>query len=413
MLDDAVIIDEPVASTDTLTVSAIESGRFTVNGTLEPDAEATVTYTVEVSDDGEHGNNVLGNFLVETGQEPPTECTDGACTTNPVPHIQDWKTVNPASNTPVVSGQELTYTLHFENVGAAAGTVEKVDDLTHVLDDAEVIAEPVASGENWEVNRDGQRIEFSGEVAPGATETIQYTVRVLEADERGDDLLTNFLLAPGTETPTEPVCEPTDEDRPDCTINPVGNIVPTKSVDPATGTEVRAGQELTYTLSFENTGAGAADIEYIDHMADVLDDAQLVGDIETDNGASVAGPAENQLLISGSVAPGETATVTYTVVVNDYEDRGNHHLGNFLTLTGQEPPTKCTDNNPLCTFNPAPTDPPQAADPADPQPGDPSQPGVDLASTGVAAFWYLIALAVALLGFGALLHRARNRRSEN
>ncbi|HEY4536637.1 MAG TPA: DUF11 domain-containing protein [Enteractinococcus sp.] len=413
VLDDAVIIDEPVASTDTLTVSAIESGRFTVNGTLEPDAEATVTYTVEVSDDGERGNNVLGNFLVETGQEPPTECTDGACTTNPVPHIQDWKTVNPASNTPVVSGQELTYTLHFENVGAAAGTVEKVDDLTHVLDDAEVIAEPVASGENWEVNRDGQRIEFSGEVAPGATETIQYTVRVLEADERGDDLLANFLLAPDTETPTEPVCEPTDEDRPDCTINPVGNIVPTKSVDPATGTEVRAGQELTYTLSFENTGTGAADIEYIDHMADVLDDAQLVGDIETDNGASVAGPAENQLLISGSVAPGETATVTYTVVVNDYEDRGNHHLGNFLTLAGQEPPTECTDNNPLCTFNPAPTDPPQAADPADPQPGDPSQPGDDLASTGVAAFWYLIALAVALLGFGALLHRARNRRSEN
>lgn len=423
VLDDATITADPAASSDALNVSAVESDRFTITGELAAGESATVTYTVEVGADGERGDNVLGNFLVETGEEPPTECTDDTpnCTTNPVPHIQDWKTVDPASNTPVVPGQYLTYTLHFENVGAATGSVEKVDDLTHVLDDAEVIAEPTASNNDWTVERDGERIEFSGEVAAGETVTIQYTVRVLETEDRGDDVLANFLLDPEDETPTDPVCEPSEREHADCTTNPVGNIIPTKSVDPETGTEVQAGQELTYTLSFENTGAGAADIDYIDYMANVLDDAELVGDIETTNGASVAGPSDNQLLISGAVAPGETATVTYTVVVNDYDDRGNHQLGNFLTLADQEPPTECNDNNPLCTFNPTPTDPPQPGDPAEPQPGDPepgdpanpSEPNDGLASTGTAAFWWLVGLGVALLGAGIGLYMARNRRLNN
>ncbi|HEY4577673.1 MAG TPA: hypothetical protein VIG67_07465, partial [Yaniella sp.] len=426
VLDDAALITEPAASDEALQVSAVEQDRFTITGDLAPGQEETVTYTVEVGADGDRGDNVLGNFLVETGQEPPNECEGVNCTINPVPHVVDWKTVDPASNTPVVAGQELTYTLHFENLGAGTGTVDKVDDLTHVLDDAQIVSEPVASHEAWTVKRDGERIEFTGEIAAGDTETIQYTVSVLEEEERGDDILANFLLEPDADTPSDPTCEPTDEERPDCTTNPVGNIVPNKSVDPESGTEVQAGQELTYTLSFENTGAGAAEIDYVDHMADVLDDAELIGEIDASDGISVAGPTDNQLLISGSVEVGETATVSYTVVVNAFEDRGNHQLGNFLTLADGEPSSECSDNDPLCTFNPTPSDPPQPDEPTEPRPEDPSEPDEpteprpkdpsepedDLAITGAAGIWAMVLVALALLGGGLALY-AFNRKRRN
>lgn len=406
VLDDATLITDPVVSDEALQVSAVEQDRFTITGDLAAGQSETVTYTVEVGADGERGDNVLGNFLVETGQEPSNECDGVNCTINPVPHIVDWKTVDPASNTPVVAGQELTYTLHFENIGAATGSVDKVDDLTHVLDDAQLVSEPVASNDAWTVTRDGERIEFTGEVAAGETETIQYTVSVLAEEERGDDILANFLLEPGADTPSDPTCEPTDEERPDCTTNPVGNIVPNKSVDPEPGTEVQAGQELTYTLSFENTGSGAADIDYIDHMGDLLDDAELVGEIEATEGILVAGPADNQLLISGSVEPGETATVSYTVVVNAFEDRGNHQLGNFLTLADEDPSSECIEDNPLCTFNPTPSDPSQPDDPTDPRPEDED----DLAITGASGIWTMILVALALLGGGLALYVFTKKR---
>ncbi|MCB8775852.1 hypothetical protein LJD49_29470, partial [Escherichia coli] len=80
-----------------------------------------------VKPDGQRGDNVLGNFLVNPGEEPPTTCEPGNpdCTVNPVPQVEDSKSVDPASNTTVVAGQELTYTLTFKNTGAAAGTVDR------------------------------------------------------------------------------------------------------------------------------------------------------------------------------------------------------------------------------------------------------------------------------------------------
>ena len=116
------------------------------------------------------------------------------CTTNPVPQIEDWKTVDPASTTPVVGGQELTYTVHFENTGAAKGAVDKVDDLTHVLDDATVITEPVASNDAWDVAREGKVTSIKGDLGAGERVTVTYTVLVNDSGERGDDVLANFLL---------------------------------------------------------------------------------------------------------------------------------------------------------------------------------------------------------------------------
>lgn len=401
VLDDADLTGTPEASIADLSVSAVTDGRFAVSGTLDAGQSATVTYTVTVRDDTERGNNRLANFVVPTGETPGTDCEpgDALCTQNPVPLVTAWKSVDPASQTPVVAGQKLSYTLHFENTGAATGPVARVDDLSHVLDDAELTGEPVASDSSWTLTREGNRLIIDGELAPNQKATVTYTVTVRAADDRGDDVLANFLLRPGTPTPPTPTCEPADGERADCTVNPVGEIAATKSVDPKSGTEVNVGDTLTYTLAFRNTGAAPVALDYVDHLSGVLDDADLVGEPRATGGATVTGPVQGRLLIGGTVAPGATAEVTYAVRVSA-ERSGDGTVANFLTPEGQKPPATCVPENPLCTHNPVVP------------PAPPLVPG--LPSTGVAGLdvMILITLLMGAAGAGLFVIGRRRRRDE-
>ncbi|MEV3872346.1 SpaA isopeptide-forming pilin-related protein [Streptomyces sp. NPDC049906] len=404
VLDDADLTEAPSSSDPALSATPGRGGVVRVTGTLAPGQRVTVTYTVTVKPDGKRGDNRLGNVLADTGNTAPKCGEDGVtCTEHPIPEIVDSKSVNPASTTPVVAGQELTYSLTFTNNGEATGTVDRTDDLTHVLDDATVTGEPVASDDAFTVSRNGERLRITGELEPGQTVTVSYTVTAKPAGRRGDDVLANYLLDPSQEPPTEPVCEPDETERPDCTTNPVGDIAPAKSVDPARGTPVDDGQVLTYTLSFTNTGRGPAPVDHSDHLADVLDDARWVGNVTAGDGLTVTGPTDGTLRVTGTVAPDRTATVTYQVRVRDHGDRGDHHLGNFLTLTGQEPPAECVPENPLCTGNPAtpPTTPASE--------GSPEQPGGILPRTGAEILATVLA-ATLLLGFGVWMVSTGRRR---
>ncbi|MET8700039.1 SpaA isopeptide-forming pilin-related protein [Kitasatospora sp. NPDC004723] len=402
VLDDADLTGAPTSSDPALSATSGKDGTIRVTGTLAPGQTVTVKYTVTVKPDGKRGDNRLGNVLAKTANTTPQCGADGvSCTEHPVPEIVGTKSVNPASGTPVVPGQELTYTLTFTNTGQAAGAVDKADDLTHVLDDATVTSEPAASDDALSVSRDGKRIRITGEIGPGQTITVSYTVKVNPTGERGDNVLANYLLNPSQEPPTEPVCRPGRTSPPDCTTNPVGDVAPAKSVDPTTGTTVDDGQVLTYTLSFTNTGHGPAPVDYTDHLAGVLDDAEWTGNVTAGDGLTVTGPADGTLLIKGTVAPDRTATVTYQVKVKAHGDQGDHRLGNFLAPAGQQPPTECVPQNPLCTENPTR---PSAT------PGS-EGPGGILPKTGAQISATVLAAAL-LLGLGAWMV-VRSRRSRD
>ncbi|WP_260405841.1 DUF11 domain-containing protein [Microbacterium sp. G2-8] len=405
VLDDAVLTSAPETSDSALAATSGEDGAIRVTGSLEAGQTVTVTYVVTIGADGERGDDRLANVVLPSGEEPDAECApeDDNCTVHYVPEISDEKSVDPVSGTPVVTGQELTYTLTFRNDGAAIGTVEKVDDLSHLLDDAEVISEPRTSDDALTAVRDGARIMIDGALEPGQVVTVSYTVLVKESGERGDDILANFLIRPDVEEVPTPECVPGEGEFADCTTNPIGDIVPSKSVDPESGTTVIAGDELTYTLSFENTGQAPAAVDYTDHMDGVLDDAALSGEIAADDGLTVAGPENGKLHVTGEVPAGATLSVTYTIVVNAYDDQGDHQLANFLTLASEDPQDECGDADPLCTENPI-----------DPAPVvDPPAPGPDLPNTGgTVAFGAIGAAVLALLLGGGLMLISRRRSAE-
>ncbi|WP_114558938.1 DUF7927 domain-containing protein [Desertihabitans aurantiacus] len=408
VLDDAELVEGPTASDEALTVGEVVDGRFSITGELADRQSVTVTYTVMVDDNADLGDATLANFLLDPEEETPAEpvCEEGAvdCTINEAPKVVDSKSVDPEAGSSVRSGAELTYTLTFSNEGSAdGGIVDRVDDLSHVLDDAEVTGAPEASDEALEVSEiaDG-RFSVTGELAAGQTVTVSYTVQV--AEELGDAVLANFLLDPEQETPAEPVCT----DGEDCTLNPVSDVVAAKSADPESGTAVEDGQQITYTLSFENTGEGSGVVDHVDHLAGVLDDADLVEAPVASDGLVVVQEGE-QLLITGELAGSASATVSYTVEVRGWEDQGDHAVENFLTVAGQVPGGECDLDSTLCVLNsvlepPAdPADPPAPADPA-----DPANP--PLADTGAGSVLPLLAgLGLALTGAGVLIRRRRTQ----
>ncbi|WP_394939786.1 hypothetical protein [Psychromicrobium sp. YIM B11713] len=353
VLDDAEITSAPVSSDPALTVSDGSDGKITVKGTLAAGQTVTVTYKVKVKADGSRGDNILGNFLVNPGETPPTTCVPGNpdCTTNPVTQLEDFKSVDPASGSTVVAGQELTYTLTFKNVGAAPVGVDRVDDLSKVLDDATITSAPVASDAALTVSdgADG-KITIKGTLAINQTVTVTYKVKVKADGSRGDNILGNFLVNPG-ETPPA-TCEP---GNPDCTTNPVPQLEDSKSVDPASGSTVVAGQELTYTLTFKNTGAAAGTVDRVDDLTKVLDDAEITSaPASSDAVLTVSDGADGKITVKGTLAAGQTVTVTYKVKVKPNGSRGDNVLGNFLVNPGETPPTTCEPGNPDCTTNPVP-----------------------------------------------------------
>jgi uncharacterized repeat protein (TIGR01451 family)/fimbrial isopeptide formation D2 family protein len=365
VLDDADLTGEPVVDeAHAESVEAVFDGEeqtIRVTGDIAVGETVTVTYQVTVKADGERGDNIAGNVL--TPDVPPTECVVEECdpfvpptTEHRVSEIVDSKSVNPESGTDVEPGQELTYTLTFENIGEAAGMVDRVDDLTHVLDDADVTVTPAVSDEALMVSEvaDG-RFSITGELQPGQSVTVAYTVTVKAADQLGDATLGNFLLDPNTPPPAEPTCE---EGAEDCTTNTIPNIIDSKSVNPESGTTVHPGQELTYTLTFQNIGSAAGAVDRVDDLSHVLDDADVTAQPAASDDALVVSQIEdNRFSIAGELAPGQTVTVVYTVTVKDAADMGDAQLANFLVDTEEEPPAEpepdeC-EGSEDCTINPA------------------------------------------------------------
>lgn len=118
----------------------------------------------------------------------------------------------------------------------------------------------------------------------------------------------------------------------------VGTYSVGKSANPADGSAVDPGQNVSYTLTIQNTGLTAlTNLKVDDDLTDVLDDATIQGSPVVNPGsAGTASVDGNTLEFAGDVGIGETITVTYTVKIKDSGTLGNAALHNAILAVHSE-----------------------------------------------------------------------------
>jgi hypothetical protein len=344
VLDDATF--DQLSASATSGVLSYAAPNLGWSGALASGDSVTITYSVTVTNAGDHDLvNAAGVVCVD-----PVLCDPPIVINEQLPHVVPAKSSDPASGTGVQAGEVVTYTLSWTNDGQAAGVVDSTDDLSNVLDDADVTSEPVSSDAAVTATRTGDSIRIVGDIAAGATVTVTYQVTVKPNGQHGDDDLGNVL------TPDIPqLCEDGQACPPPITDHPVGDLDDWKSVDPASGTTVQPGAELTYTLHFTNTGRAPVDVTKDDDLSGVVDDADVTAQpVASDAALTVSPIADGRFSVTGSLAAGQTVTVTYQVTVKADGQRGDDQLSNFMLDPGHVPPADCVpvdDQKPDCTVN--------------------------------------------------------------
>ncbi|MFE5501355.1 CARDB domain-containing protein [Amycolatopsis japonica] len=229
-----------------------------------------------------------------------------------------------ADKTSAKPGDKVTYTVTVANEGTAPapGTVVS-DDLSGVVDDAAYnddakafsggaeLAEPTYSPTD-------ERLTWTGDLSPGATVTITYSVTV-GSPPGGDKTLDNVVTVPGSNC-AAPAAE--------CAVRvPVATL---KIVKSSTPEKPMPGQKVTYTVKLTNDGtADWTDATAVDDLSDVVDDATYGRDATATTGTVAYTEADTTLRWSGVVAKGGTVTITYSVTVAD-PPRGNKRLTNVV-----------------------------------------------------------------------------------
>ncbi|MFT4288899.1 hypothetical protein [Nocardioides sp.] len=326
LLDDAELIGSPNATG----LQAALAGRFVhVTGELAAGATAEVTYQVRVKPDEQAGDDLIADFLAPAGAgggpaatPPEPTCSETGsqpgCTLRAVGRLSVAKTTA-ASETPMRDGTVVTYTLILANAGRGPATVALTDDMSGILDDADLTQQPVVSGPGITVTDAGGRWSITGTLAAGETTTVAYQVTLKPADQRGDSTLQDGLSGTGVggDAGATAACA-------DCGTTGLPQVRVGVTAKPGPGVQVRAGEVVRYRVRLVNTGQAVGAVNLVDDLSDVLDDATLLGVPALTGGADlkVESGASGVLSIRGTLAPGQRATVTYAVKV------GSRQLGN-------------------------------------------------------------------------------------
>ena len=327
-------------------VSSSANKTLTWNGTLNAGQKAVMTYTVVVNQNATVASTVR-NSVIGTAKNPnnpdenlPTSCTTGSelnCSTTVTvgdARIHVTKASDPANGNRVNSGDTVTYTLTAQTANLALNPVTLTDDLSDVLDNADLVEGSLSA------TIDGQEqaaptisaanvLTWSGPVA--ATKMVKVTFAVVvKADQPVTASLYNTVIGGGTDTNN-----PNTPAKSDCLLGteagcytnlPIGEapsprLSISKVSDPVTGSVVRAGQVITYTLTGANTGNRDLNpVTLTDDLTNVVSHATLVpGSLKaTIGGDQVTAPTitNNVLTWSGAVARGKSVVVTYQFTVN-------------------------------------------------------------------------------------------------
>ncbi|QPG92324.1 isopeptide-forming domain-containing fimbrial protein [Rhodococcus qingshengii] len=371
VLDNATLVDGSLKAT----VDSVDGAAPTLSGTtlswtgvLEAGKSVVLTYQVKIND-GVAGGVLINNKVTGTAK-PPTgpEITPPPVTTEhpvKVPGFTVAKAADPVSGTNVAAGQTITYTVTGANTGnTTLDPVVLTDDLSKVLDNATLVdgslKATVDGVDGAAPTLSGTTLTWTGGLEAGKSVVLTYQVKINDGVAGGT--LINNKVTGTAKPPTGPEITP----PPVTTEHPVDGtpaIEVLKSSVPSTTNRVVGGQEITYTLTFKNVGTADGEVSFYDDLTDVLDDAVMTKDPATTSTLVVSGVVDNVFTVTGKLAKGETATVTYTVKVNPEIGTLSGPgftpgvLNNYLVVGGEKPPVDCVPGDALCTEHPI--DPPE------------------------------------------------------
>ncbi|QKW21200.1 DUF11 domain-containing protein [Kitasatospora sp. NA04385] len=315
-LDDATYDGDAKASSGTVSYAA---PALSWNGDVAPGQSVTVTYSVTV------GNPDTGDYeLANTVTGPadsncPQGTKDPRCSTRDrIAALQVTKDSD-SRRAPVRPGAKVTYTVTVTNPGKAVYPgAQLTDDLSGDLDDATYDGDATAT--SGTVGYAAPVLSWNGDVAPGQSVTITYSVRVNKPDT-GDKELANTVVAPDGSNcravSTDPACSTSDD---------IADLAIIKSSDAKT--PVKPGDTVTYTVEVTNDGTADYPAAFAtDNLSGILDDAAYNGDAKATSGTVTY--QQPELAWAGSVPAGGSVTITYSVTV-DRPDTGDHELANTV-----------------------------------------------------------------------------------
>ena len=316
---DAVATVEGAASA----APSVVDDELSWTGALAIGQTVTITYSVTVN--GAAGGETLLNTVTGSAS-PPGDVTPiktpPATTEHPANQsgFELVKSADIASGTRVDPGSVITYTVTGINTGETSlDQVTIKDDLSAVLAHAVYNGDAVATIAGAAVAAPsvaGDELLWEGALGAGERVTMTYSVTV--NGDAGGEMIANVVqgvaVPPGGEEITPPTAT---------TEHPVSvsGFEFEKTSDPASGTAITTGSVVTYTLTGVNTGeTGLDEVVITDDLSQVLRHAKFNNDVVVKVGdRSATAPALDGTELSwvGSLAEGETVTITYSVTVND------------------------------------------------------------------------------------------------
>ncbi|NED98535.1 DUF11 domain-containing protein, partial [Phytoactinopolyspora alkaliphila] len=169
---------------------------------------------------------------------------------------------------------------------------------------------PNAPSELWTTERPENPTAIrviGGELAPGGTFSFQVVITTDGAEPQ--DVYVNRAQARAEHT--ELVMRTS-------AVLVVTDYLVEKSSDPESGTTVKPGDVITYTVTVTQEGDVPAGAVFRDTMAGVFDDAVYNDDLAADIGEATL--EDGVIYWEGDIPVGEVATITYSVTVKDVAD---------------------------------------------------------------------------------------------